>query len=207
MTAKTLNQRSNSTDSISAISSNNIWNDSVLIERALAGDTFAENAIFRRHAPYLLNLAARLTRRISESDDIVQETFLTAFAKLGKLEKPEAFKLWLVRILVSKVRKTFRVRRLKAFFGMDSGREDATLLMLAVHDANPDLRSELKEIDTVLQKMPIDWRTTWMFHRIEGMSIKETAETVNRSVATVKRYVTAVDVAVKSRYKVYNEGI
>lgn len=174
------------------------WDDASLVSRALEGDPFAENAIFRQYAPFLLNLATRLTRRTSDSDDVVQETFLVAFRKLDQLADPNALRPWLIRILISQVRKSFRVRRFRAFFGMDDRREDATLEMLAVHDARPDLRAELREIDTALQRTPSEWRTTWILHRVEGMSIHETSIAVGRSIATVKRYVTAVDVAIQS---------
>ncbi len=174
------------------------WDDAMLVQRALENDPFAENAIFRRHAPYLVNLATRLTGRMSDADDVVQETFVIAFRKLEKLNDPQALRPWLVRILLSQVKKSFRVRRLKSFFGMDAGIEDATLTRLAVHDARPDLRAEINEIDTELRRSPVDWRTAWMLHRVEGMSISETARAVGRSTATVKRYVTAVDTAVRS---------
>jgi RNA polymerase sigma-70 factor (ECF subfamily) len=140
---------------VSALAKEARWDDAVLVSRALLGDSFAENAIYRQHAPYLLNLAARLTRRISDADDVVQETFLVAFKKLDKLADPKALRSWLIRSLISQVNRSFRIRRLRAFFGMDHGREDATLLILAVHDARPDLRAELKEVDAVLGAEPI----------------------------------------------------
>ena len=202
MKAKNLNRVKGTQESVSTLARAAQWDDAMLVSRALEGDPFAENAIFRQHAPYLLNLATRLTRRTSDGDDILQETFLVAFRKLEKLEDPEALRPWLIRILISQVKRSFRIRRLRAFFGMDNGREDATLNMLAVHDARPDLRAELKEIDAVLQRTPAKWRTTWILHRVEGMSIHETARAVERSVSTVKRYVTAVDVAIQSKRRV-----
>jgi RNA polymerase sigma-70 factor, ECF subfamily len=199
MNATGTNRANRTPNPVSTLAKVARWDDVMLVNRALAGDPFAENAIFRQHAPFLINLATRLTRRMSDSDDIVQETFLIAFRKLEKLENPGALRPWLVRILISQVKRSFRIRRLRAFFGMDTGRDDATLGLLAVHDVRPDLRVELKEIDTILQRTPSEWRITWMLHRIEGMSILETALAVKRSISTVKRYVTAVDVFIQSK--------
>ena len=198
MNAKSTTRVERAPHSVSTLAKTTQWDDAMLVSRALASDPFAENVIFRQHAPYLLNLAARLTRRMSDSDDVVQETFLIAFRKMENLDNPEALRPWLIRILISQIKKSFRIRRLKAFFGMDYGRDDATLSLLAVHDVRPDLRVELREIDAVLKRTPSEWRITWMLHRIEGMSIHETARAVRRSVATVKRYVTAVDVTIQS---------
>ncbi len=168
------------------------------MDRALAGDPVAENAIYRRYVWYLLNLATRLTCSIFESDDVVQDTFVVAFQKLDKLENPDALRTWLTRILVSQIRKSYRVRRLRAFFGFRQDVKDATLQMCAIHDARPDLRAELRELDTVLHRMPEEKRIVWMLHRIEGMTIHETVRVTNHSVSTVKRYITAVDTAVVS---------
>jgi RNA polymerase sigma-70 factor (ECF subfamily) len=174
------------------------WDNEQLVDRALAGDPIAENAIYGRYVWYLLNLATRLTRSVSEGDDVVQDTFVVAFQKLDSLENPEALRTWLTRILISQIKKSYRVRRLRAFFGFKQDIRDATLQLCAVHDARPDLMAELKELDTILQLAPESKRITWMLHRIEGMSIRETAKVTNRSVATVKRYITTVDGALQS---------
>lgn len=184
--------------SVSTIATTAQWDDELLVNRALAGDSFAENAIYRRYAPYLLNLATRLTRRVCDGDDVLQETFMVAFQKLNKLENPNALRAWLVRILLSQVRKSLRIRRFRAFFGMNELEMDASLQLLAVHDVRPDLRAELQDIDDVLQQSPEKWRTAWMLRRIEGMSIYETAQATNVSVATIKRYIAAVDVAIQT---------
>ena len=184
-------------ESVSPLIQANQWDDSRLVGRALMGDAFAENAIYRRYAPFLLNLAARLLKRMNDADDVLQETFVIAFRKLSSLHDPNALKSWLTKILVSQVQKALRVRRFKSIFRIDSGMDDATLASLGLYEASAHVRAELREIDEALAKVPSDWRMTWMLHRIEGMSISETAFAVRRSTATVKRYVTAVDTVIR----------
>lgn len=185
-------------ESVSAIATEAPWDNEKLVVRALAGDPVAENAIYRQHIRYLLNLATRLIRSTRDADEVVQDTYVIAFQKLDRLEHPSAIRQWLTRILLSRIRKRLRVKRLRAFLGFKQIEEDAALQLCAVNGARPDLRAELRELDLVLQKMPMAWRTTWMLHRIEGMSIHEAARATNRSLSTVKRYVAAVDVAVQS---------
>ena len=176
-------------------------NHEQLIFRALAGDPVAENLIFRQHVRYLLNLATRLTRSVSDGDDVVQDTFVMAFRKLESLEDPSAMRPWLTRILLSRIQKCRRARRLQAFFGFKPLEEDASLQQCAAHGARPDLWVELGEVDRILQRMPERWRLTWMLHRIEGLTIYETARAMNRSTASVKRYVAAVDTAVRAHWR------
>jgi RNA polymerase sigma-70 factor, ECF subfamily len=175
------------------------WDNEQLVSGALAGDPVAENAIFRQHVRYLLNLATRLTRSVSDGDEVVQDTFIRAFRKLHTLDHPDAIRQWLTQILISRIRRRQQTKRLKAFFGFQPIEDDVTLQLCALHDTRPDLRTELREIDAVLQRTPPEWRTAWMLHRIEGMTLYETAQATKCSVATVKRYVSAVDLAVHSQ--------
>jgi RNA polymerase sigma-70 factor (ECF subfamily) len=118
---------------------------------------------------------------------------LRAFQKLGKLKNPSALRPWLIQILVSQAKKSLNKKRIQDYFGLAYDDDNATLEQLAVHDAHPDLREELRDIDAKLSRVPRDWRTAWLLHRIEDMSMPETAQAINRSLSTVKRYVAAVD--------------
>jgi RNA polymerase sigma-70 factor (ECF subfamily) len=53
--------------------------DAVLIERALKGEEFALDELYRRHAGFVASVIARLLRRPSETEDLVQETLLKAW--------------------------------------------------------------------------------------------------------------------------------
>ncbi len=186
---------------VSAIADAAEWDDELLVNRTLAGDPVAENAIYRRYAPYLLNLATRLTRTFCDGDDVVQETFLRAFSKLHQLENPHAIRSWLIRIMISRIRKRYRIKRFRAFLHLNESEADSALHLLAAQYVRPDLLTELKDIDSVLRQTQIDRRTAWMLHRVEGMSIYETAQATGRSPSTVKRYVAAVDVAIQSKWR------
>ena len=185
--------------SLYAIATEARWDNEQLVNRALGGDPVAENAIYRQHVRYLLNLATRLTRSVNDGDEVVQDTFVMAFRRLDKLDNPDALRPWLTQILISRVRKRLRGKKLRAFLGLRQVEEDVSLQLCAFHDARPDLRVELRELDSVLQQTPTEWRTAWMLHRIEEMTIHETAQAMSRSVATVKRYIAAVDTAVQSK--------
>ncbi len=174
------------------------WDSEDLVNRALAGDEVAESTIYRQHVRYLLNLATRLTQSVSDGDDLVQDTFVIAFRRLHTLDNPDAIRRWLTRILISQNRRRSRLKWLRAFILYKPEKPDLTLQACAVYDARPDLRAELQQLDDTLQRVPDNWRTVWMLHRIEGMSIYETAQATSYSLATVKRYISKVDKAVQT---------
>lgn len=171
--------------------------DAALVARARSGDRWAEDAIYRRHAPLVTRLCSRLLRHTADTDDVVQDTFLVAFDKLDKLRQPSALRAWLVRIAVHGSRRKLRKRKLLALCGFGENDTDLMLAYAARDHSRPDLSLELDSIERAIAYAPSDHRAAWMLHRVEALSIVETAEAVQRSVATVKRHVAAVDALVE----------
>jgi RNA polymerase sigma-70 factor, ECF subfamily len=172
--------------------------DAALVGRARAGERWAEDAIYRRHAPLVTRLCSRLLRHTADTDDVVQDTFLVAFDKLDRLRQPTALRAWLVRIALHGSRRKLRKRKLLALCGLGNQDIDALLLVHTGREhSRPDLALELELIERTISHAPHEQRAAWLLHRVEALSIVETAEAVRRSVATVKRYVSAVDALVE----------
>jgi RNA polymerase sigma-70 factor (ECF subfamily) len=179
--------------------------DAELVARALVGDRWSRDVIYRRHAHYLLAIAIRLLADRGEGEEVVQDTFLRGFKQLGTLRDPAALRAWLARIAVSLVRRRMRHGRLLKLLGLDRGLEDATLEILAASDLRPDDRAELALIDRVLERVPADRRIAWMLRRVEGLPLAEVASACDCSLATAKRRVAAVDAEV-ARHVSLQEG-
>lgn len=172
--------------------------DEALVERALRGDVWAEEAIFRRYAAKVLALAERLLRRSAEADDVVQDTFADAFTQLHSLRDPSAFRSWLFGIAVRRVRRRQRRMALRRALGLDRGLDDATLAMIASPACSPERLAELGRIDRILAQLHPDQRNAWMLRRVEGEKLGDIAAIVGCSLATAKRRVRAADVLIEA---------
>ena len=164
--------------------------DEELVRRALEGDRWAHEAIFRHHVEAVMGLATRLLGRTDEADDVVQDTFATALTSLHQLDEPSRLERWLLRIAVHRAQRRLRSRRWKTFLGLD---QDAALSALVTSEASPETRAELKQIDKILTKLPVDKRIAWQLRHVEGHKLEEIAALTQNSLATVKRYVDAVE--------------
>lgn len=163
-----------------------------LVSRALDGDRWAEEALYRRHVHELTNVIARLLGRTADVDDVIQDTFVTAFARLSTLRDTASFAGWIRRIAVSACLMRFRRRKLLHTFGLDRSSEDATLDALA-HEPSPERLAELRTIDRVLARVAARDRFAWMLHHVEGLTLPETAATLEVSLATTKRAIARVE--------------
>jgi RNA polymerase sigma-70 factor, ECF subfamily len=166
--------------------------DAELVGRALRGDRWSRDMLYRRHAHYLLAIACRLLASRSEGEEVVQDTFVVGFEQLGALRDPAAVRGWLAQIAVSLVRRRLRRGRLLRLLGLDHD-HDATLAGLAAPTLRPDDRAELALIDRVLRRMPANLRIAWMLRKVEGLALPEVASACSCSLATVKRRIAAAD--------------
>jgi RNA polymerase sigma-70 factor (ECF subfamily) len=179
--------------------------DAELVGRALGGDRWSRDVLYRRHAHHLLAISTRLLSNRSEGEEVVQDAFVVAFEQLGKLREPAALRPWLIRIAVNLARRHLRKGRLLRILGLDRSPDDATLAALAAPTLRPDDRAELALADRVLRGMPADRRIAWMLRRVEGLALAEVAATCACSLATAKRRIAAVDVEM-ARHVSFREG-
>src|SRR2546423_1515321 len=72
--------------------------DSELVTQSLAGNRDAFGWIVARYQSLLCSLAYSATGSLSQSEDLAQETFVTAWKQLADLREPEKLRSWLCRI-------------------------------------------------------------------------------------------------------------
>ena len=182
---------------VSPLSTRREWSPEDIAVQAAGGNRLALEVMYRQYAPFLTNMLTRMIGNNHGADDVVQETFILAFQKIGMLKEPAALKTWLCRIAVNELRKRERKKKFLWFGGNRNKETDAALEALAVSDASPDVYAELRRIDALLSNVDSEWRLAWMLRRVEGMTVVETARIMGCSQATVKRYVAAVNAALK----------
>jgi len=161
-----------------------------LVLRARKRDGAAESLLYRRYAADLLNIVSRLLRNTSAAEDVVHDTFLLVFERLGQLRDPAQFRAWALSISVSLVRKRLRRARLLQWVGLDS-LTTAPLELQARDGLSVEARGELAVLDVVLQALPTEQRLAWSLRYIEGDKLDEVALALGKSLATTKRYIAA----------------
>lgn len=153
---------------------------------ARAGERWAQEALFRRHARLVIGLAQRLLPRSADAEDLVQDAFVHAFRHLDTLKNPQAFASWIASIAVRTASKRVRRHRLLTRLGLQR-KEPIDLDGLVAAGAPADVASELVGIYSLLDRLPAEQRIALVLRRVEGMELSEIAEHMGLSLATVKR--------------------
>lgn len=174
--------------------------DAELVRAAREGETWAAEALVRRHARALNGLALRLLGRDGDVDDVVQDTFVGAFAALDRLQDPQAFQAWLSGILVRIVGKLIRRRRLLARLGMGRAVLTIDLDALVAPTVPQDDAIELRRLYALAERLPAAVRVPLLLQRVEGLGLEEIARLTGASLATVKRRVAEAEAALRASF-------
>jgi RNA polymerase sigma-70 factor (ECF subfamily) len=165
--------------------------DAALVAAARKGQSWAREALFRRHVRRVTAVAYRLAPE-EDCEDIAQEVFLKVLPRLNTLVDPSAFGGWVAAVTVSVVRMRLRKRRWLRRIGWGRG-EAIDPDELVSRDAPEAARIQLQDLYRAVARMGDEERMALVLQRVEGLELSEVAQRMGISVATVKRRVAAAE--------------
>ena len=145
---------------------------------ALAEPTL--EVLYQEHARHVAEVAFRLMGNDRDLDDVVQETFLDVSAGLGDRDRSMPVSAWVLMLAVRRVRRLFAKRRRFRIFGFRWLETAKKVSDPRGQEPNIDLYEALSTLDE-------DLRIPFCLHRIEQLTLPETALACEVSLATVKR--------------------
>jgi RNA polymerase sigma-70 factor (ECF subfamily) len=152
-----------------------------LIGRCRAGDTDAVSELVLRYRAWAIHVAARAVGDADLSEDVAQESFLTALASLENLREPGSFLAWFRKII-----RTQACRMLR-------NSHEASLLVDDLEDFDPGpeasaLAEEMREhILRAMQAIPPAGREAADLFYMQEMNCTEISGLLNIPTGTVKR--------------------
>ncbi len=84
------------------------FTDTELVSRSLAGDRDAFSRIVTRYQILICSLAYSRIGHLGQSEDVAQETFITAWKRLRLLREPAKLRAWLCGIVNYRIHKALR---------------------------------------------------------------------------------------------------
>ena len=166
--------------------------DVELALRAKARDADAFRAIMRINNQKLYRLARSIVRNDSEAEDIVQETYVTAFAHLSSFRGEASLATWLSRIAINEALGRLRKRRRSASVISGGPASDAHVIPFPLGASGDDpertmaQRQILQLVEQATDALPDVYRTVFVARVIEGLSMEETADLLGIKPQTVK---------------------
>lgn len=167
--------------------------DRALVERLKTGDKAACAACIERHSAGMYRLALRLMQNEAEAEDVLQETFLSAFKAIDSFEGRSELSTWLYRITYNTALMRLR-RHQPATVSVEEAEspDDGSLVPTELFDwcCLPERDFESSETRAELEKaigaLPEKLRAVFVLRELEGLSTEETAQALTISIETTK---------------------
>lgn len=162
--------------------------DAELVERVVAGDPTAFEAIYRRHVDATFTLLTRLVGPHREREDLVQEVFIRLHPALLRFRGEASLRTLVFRIATRVAMDHFRHagRRPLEFTELDD--EPATTISPA---ETLQQREELLRALAQLARLTSDQRVAFVLHEVMDLTYDEAAAIVEASPDAVRMRVAA----------------
>ena len=149
-----------------------------LILKCKKNNRKAQGELYSLYAKKLFTLCLKYSKNYAESEDNLQDAFLTIFNKIKQYNGKGSFEGWMKRIVINTALQRYR---------------KASVLDVIKDDDFPEETVEI-EVDhvplefllSIIQELPDKYRLVFNLYVLDGFSHKEIASMLNVSVGTSK---------------------
>ena len=158
-----------------------------LVAAAQRGDRRAWATLYARYRPRIYALALHLTGQPSDAEDVTQDAFLKAYARLQSFEGRSAFFTWLYRIALHRALNLQRDRGRRRTVGLDDARVAAAVEVEAYGDPQRalELQEKYARLLAAFDGLSETLRGTVVLTTLQGLSHREAAVVLGTTEGTV----------------------
>ncbi|GAC1395745.1 MAG: sigma-70 family RNA polymerase sigma factor [Sediminibacterium sp.] len=165
------------------------YTDDDIIHRIVEGEISLYEILIRRYNPFLYKIGRTYDYNHQDTEDLMQETYVSAYYSLPEFAHRASFKTWLTKIMLHhcyQKKQKFSFQRELPVNNVSSEKSNP----MFHNDADAERAVVNKELDHVLEnaliQIPRDYRMVFTLREINGLSVAETAEAVGSSESNVK---------------------
>ncbi|KPK84801.1 MAG: hypothetical protein AMS27_08910 [Bacteroides sp. SM23_62_1] len=158
-----------------------------LIRSCINRDEAAFRTLIDRYSDFAFSVAFRIMNDEEESNDIVQESFITVWHKIGSFNPEKKFTNWLYRIVVNKCYDALRKRKRMQLIYPDTNSWNAQGL---ISESNPERKLDNEEIGKIIRmltfKLSTKQKIVFILSELEGLSHDDIAEITGMAKTIIK---------------------
>jgi RNA polymerase sigma-70 factor, ECF subfamily len=167
--------------------------DPELLIKARRGDESAFHRLMDRHADRLFRLACSLVGSAADAEEVVQETFLGAFAAMGRFRQESSVRTWLTRICFNQAAALERRGRLRRTIPLNEQIESTS-------GKSADARLDVME---ALDRLSAEHREVIVLRELERLSYSEISAVLQIPSGTVESRLHRARIELRDHLKAY----
>lgn len=168
--------------------------ESRLVRRINAGDPAAFRQMMEYHNQDLYRVARAIVADDAEAEDVLQESYVRAFAAMDRFRGDARLGTWLTRIVINESRGRLRRRRRHVNSDQVEATEVERARILGFPGGqpveSPDVHAARAEarilIERAVDALPETFRPVFILRDIQGLSVEQAAEVLGIRPETVK---------------------
>jgi RNA polymerase sigma-70 factor (ECF subfamily) len=165
--------------------------ESDLIRRLRAGDDLAAAELVRAYRPRVYQMACRYLKNAEDAEELTQDVFVKAVAKIDAFRGDAALSSWLFRITFNAAMSRLRQVRAARTVGLgDDAPVDADVPEVADWSGMADealLRRQLRHrLVNALRRLPTIYRVPVILRDLKGLTTEEASRLLRLNAPTLK---------------------
>jgi RNA polymerase sigma factor (sigma-70 family) len=166
--------------------------DALLATAARNGEHFAYVELCRRHREMVFRTVLGITRNIDDAEDIVQDSWMRAFAHIGTFDGRSEFSTWVTRIAINSALTMIRRRRTKKECSLDDpvDSDNCGVKEMSEPSRNPEERcletERIRLVRQAIKRLPAKLRTAIEIRQAQDGSVSDLAVLAGVSLPTMK---------------------
>ena len=167
-----------------------------LLHQAKGGDFAAFQKLVTKLQPRVYGLTFRILQQAQDAEDATQQTFLALIENIADFREESSVATWVLRIATNNALKFLRKKRTVKMISMsemaseDSYGDVPHPEFIAPWSQTADEIVQQAEVQAELEKALLElddkYRLVFVLRDIEGLSVRETAQTLDLTESTVK---------------------
>jgi RNA polymerase sigma factor (sigma-70 family) len=141
-----------------------------LVVECKQGSKKAHYELYQLYSKAMLNTAFRIVDNLDEAQDVLQEAFLDAFARINDFRQETTFGLWLKQIVVHRAINLLRKRKMDLVSIDDEQIEN--LADDGFYD-DEDLQYKVAQVKDAMKLLPEGYRVVLSLYLLEGYDHEE----------------------------------
>ena len=159
--------------------------DSTLINLVLAGEAEFFIVLMDRHLAAVRKRIGSIMPNKADAEDLLQEVILKVWCRLGTFRFESSFRTWMTRVAINEALQSYRREQRMPIYLAPSDFEVMAFPSESPHQFLARVE-EIYVVRSAVLRLPAKYRQVLILHDLEQLSVRETAQELQLSVAAVK---------------------